>query len=242
MMVIGMKNKILYIIIGLCILLVIGLCIFLVASHEEETLTDAEKFKQDFEQYNGLTYEDTNEYVINVSIPSDNPFIYKTGKEIVEILNNENAYVLFGYSSCPLTRSAIETLITAAEEENVETIYYVDIRDIRDEFIPGESIIPEQTKEGSEAYYEIVNFFGSRLDKYYVSSEDGFYLYDTGVRRVLSPTLAAVSNGNVVAMHQELVDSYTYNNEELSEEQKEELKAIYKEVFTSLNDDSSREN
>lgn len=236
-----MKNKVLYIVIGLCVLLVIGLCIFLVINHKEEVLTDAEKFKQDFEQYNGLTYEDTNESVIDISIPSDNPFIYKTGKEIVEILNNEDAYVLFGYSSCPLTRAAIETLIAAAEEENIATIYYVDIRDIRDEFVPGESIIPEQTKEGSEAYYEIVNFFGSRLDEYYVSSEDGFYLYDTGVRRVLSPTLAAVSGGKVIDMHQELVDSYTYNNEELNDEQKEELKDIYKEILTSLNEESSRE-
>lgn len=237
-----MKNKVLYIVIGLCVLLVIGLCIFLVINHKEEVLTDAEKFKQDFEQYNGLTYEDTNESVIDISIPSDNPFIYKTGKEIVEILNNEDAYVLFGYSSCPLTRAAIETLIAAAEEENIATIYYVDIRDIRDEFVPGESIIPEQTKEGSEAYYEIVNFFGSRLDEYYVSSEDGFYLYDTGVRRVLSPTLVAVSGGKVIDMHQELVDSYTYNNEELNDEQKEELKDIYKEILTSLNEDSSGEN
>lgn len=237
-----MKNKVLYIVIGLCVLLVIGLCIFLVINHKEEVLTDAECFKQDFEQYNGLTYEDTNESVIDVSIPSDNPFIYKTGKEIVEILNNEDAYVLFGYSSCPLTRAAIETLIAAAEEENIATIYYVDIRDIRDEFVPGESIIPEQTKEGSEAYYEIVNFFGSRLDEYYVSSEDGFYLYDTGVRRVLSPTLVAVSGGKVIDMHQELVDSYTYNNEELNDEQKEELKDIYKEILTSLNEDSSGEN
>ena len=236
-----MKNKVLYIVIGLCVLLVIGLCIFLVINHKEEVLTDAEKFKQDFEQYNGLTYEDTNESVIDISIPSDNPFIYKTGKEIVEILNNEDAYVLFGYSSCPLTRAAIETLIAAAEEENIATIYYVDIRDIRDEFVPGESIIPEQTKEGSEAYYEIVNFFGSRLDEYYVSSEDGFYLYDTGVRRVLSPTLATVSGGKVIDMHQELVDSYTYNNEELNDEQKEELKDIYKEILTSLNEESSRE-
>ena len=236
-----MKNKVLYIVIGLCVLLVIGLCIFLVINHKEEVLTDAEKFKQDFEQYNGLTYEDTNESVIDVSIPSDNPFIYKTGKEIVDILNNEDAYILFGYSSCPLTRAAIETLIAAAEEENIATIYYVDIRDIRDEFVPGESIIPEQTKEGSEAYYEIVNFFGSRLDEYYVSSEDGFYLYDTGVRRVLSPTLIAVSGGKVIDMHQELVDSYTYNNEELNDEQKEELKDIYKEILTSLNEESSRE-
>ena len=228
------SNKVLYIIIGICVLLVIGLCIFLIVN-KKDTITDAEKFKQDFEQYNGLTYEDTNEAVIDVSIPSNNPFIYKTGKEIVEILNNEDAYILFGYSLCPLTRAAIETLIEVVTEENINTIYYIDILNIRDEFIPSNSIIPTQTKEGSEAYHEIVKFFGSKLDKYYVSSEDGMYLYDTGVRRVLSPTLVSVSDGDVIAMHQELVESYTYKDEALNEEQKTELKEIYKKILTSLN-------
>lgn len=237
-----MKNKVLYIIISICLFLVIGLCVFLVVNHKEEVLTDAERFKQDFESYNNLTYEDTKEPVINVNIPIDNPFVYKTGKEIVEILDNEDAYVLFGYSSCPLTRAAIETLIDAAAEENITKIYYVDIKDIRDEFVPGESIIPEQTKKGSDAYYQIVNFFGSKLDKYYVSSEDGRYLYDTGVRRLLSPTLVAVSNGKVVFMHAELVDSYSYNNKELNDEEKLELKDKYIEVFRSLKEESSREN
>ena len=61
------------------------------------------------------------------------------------------------------------------------------------------------------------------------------YLYDTGVRRVLSPTLVSVSDGDVIAMHQELVESYTYKDEALNEEQKTELKEIYKEILTSLN-------
>ena len=95
------SNKILYIIIGICVLLVIGLCIFLMVNNKDEVMTDALKFKEDFEQYNGRTYEDAGDAVIDVSIPSDNPFIYKTGKEILEVLDNEEAYILFGYSTCP---------------------------------------------------------------------------------------------------------------------------------------------
>ena len=227
------SNKVLYIIIGICVLLVIGLCIFLVINHKEEVLSDAEKFKQEFEQYNGLTYEDTNDKLIDVEIPNDNPFVYKTGKEIVEIMQSEDAYILFGYASCPLTRAAIEVLIETAKEENIDKIYYVDIKNMRDEYVPGEGIIPEQTKEGTEAYYEILNIFGSKLDKYYVASDDNFYLFDTGVTRLLSPTLVAVSKGKVISMHAELTDDYEENSE-LTEEEKEELSKDYKDVFESL--------
>ena len=228
------SNKILYIVIGICVLIVIGLCIFLVVNHKEEVLTDAEKFKQDFEQYNGLTYEDTGEEVIDVEIPSDNPFVYKTGKEIVEIMQEEDAYILFGYASCPLTRAAIEVLIDAAKEDNVNKIYYVDIMNMQDEYVPGEGIIPEQTKEGTEAYYEILNIFGDKLDKYYVASDDNFYLFDTGVTRLLSPTLAAVSDGKVISMHAELIDNYGDENRKLTEEETNELKEDYMDVFESL--------
>lgn len=227
------SNKVLYIIIGICVLLVIGLCIFLVINHKEEVLSDAEKFKQEFEQYNGLTYEDTNDKLIDVEIPNTNPFVYKTGKEIVEIMQSEDAYILFGYASCPLTRAAIEVLIETAKEENIDKIYYVDIKNMRDEYVPGEGIIPEQTKEGTEAYYEILNIFGSKLDKYYVASDDNFYLFDTGVTRLLSPTLVAVSKGKVISMHAELTDDYEENSE-LTEEEKEELSKDYKDVFESL--------
>ena len=227
------SNKVLYIIIGICVLLVIGLCIFLVINHKEEVLSDAEKFKQEFEQYNGLTYEDTNDKLIDVEIPNNNPFVYKTGKEIVEIMQSEDAYILFGYASCPLTRAAIEVLIETAKEENIDKIYYVDIKNMRDEYVPGEGIIPEQTKEGTEAYYEILNIFGSKLDKYYVASDDNFYVFDTGVTRLLSPTLVAVSKGKVISMHAELTDDYEENSE-LTEEEKEELSKDYKDVFESL--------
>lgn len=228
------NNKVLYIVIGICGLLVVGLCIFLMVNHKEEVVSDSEKFKADFEQYNGLTYEDTNESVIDVNIPEDNPFIYKTGKEIVDVLENEIAYVLFGYASCPLTRAAIEVLIETIEEAGVSKVYYVDIKDMRDEYVHTDSIIPEEVKTGTDAYYEILDFFGNNLEKYYVYDESGFYAYDTGVTRLKSPTFVAVSDGKVVSMHEELVASYDYSNRELTDEEMEELKKEYNEVLLAI--------
>lgn len=240
-MVISMNknSKVLYLIIALCIILVIALCIFLIVNHKEEQLTDALRFEQDFEKYNGLTYEDTKDDVIDVDIPSENPFVYKTGKEILNILEQDDAYVFFGYSSCPLTRAAISTLVEVASEKNVATIYYVDISDMRDEYEAGESIIPDKLKEGSEAYYKILDFFGDNLSEYYVSDETGFYLYDTGVKRLKSPTFVAVSGGKVLSMHEELVESYDYSNRELTNEEKSVLKENYSKVIDALQESSS---
>lgn len=228
------NNKVLYIIIGLCVLLVVGLCVFLVVNHKEEVLTDAIRFKNDFEQYNGLTYEDTNDPVIDVLIPADNPYVYKTGKEIVDILNNETAYVLFGYSSCPLTRAMIEVLSEVALEENVDTIYYLDIKDIRDEYQANGNVMAEKIKDGTTAYYDILEFFGSNLERYYVPDESGMFLYDTLTTRLKSPTFVAVRDGKVVLMHEELVESYDYSNRSLTEEEKSELKEIYREIIKAI--------
>lgn len=228
------SNKVLYIVISLCVVLVIGLCVFLVVNHQEEEITDAMKFKTDFEQYNGLTYEDTNDLVIDVKINENNPYVYKTGKEIVDILENERAYVLFGYSSCPLTRAMIEVLSEVALEENVNKIYYLDIKDIRDEYQANGNVVAEKIKDGTPAYYDILDFFGSKLERYYVPDESGMFLYDTKVNRLKSPTFVAVNAGEIVAMHEELVDTYDYSNRELTKEEKEELKEIYREIIKAI--------
>lgn len=82
------NNKINIMIIVISLSIVIGLCIFLVSSHKETQLTDAEQFKEEFEMYNGLDYDDAEETVIEVSIPSDNPIIYKTPKEILSFTSS----------------------------------------------------------------------------------------------------------------------------------------------------------
>ena len=64
--------------------------------------------------------------------------------------------------------------------------------------------------------------------------ENGFFRYDTGVTRLLSPTLVAIKDASVVAMHAELVPSYDYENRALTEEEKEELQEEYRTVFRSL--------
>lgn len=225
------NNKINIMIIVISLSIVIGLCIFLVSSHKETQLTDAEQFKEEFEMYNGLDYDDAEETVIEVSIPSDNPIIYKTPKEIVEtIKSNEKSYILFGYSTCPETRNIIETLLEVAKEKDIAKIYYVDIKGIRDEYKFNGSIIPEKVKDGTNAYYDIVKLLNKELEEYYVSDENG-NRYDTGVKRLESATFVITENKKIISYHSGTIDKHNDIYEKLTEEEKIELKNNYLKLF-----------
>ena len=227
------SNKIFLAIIIFCTVCVIGICAYAIINHEEVELTDAEKFKSEYETLNGIASEVNNVDYLTVNISDKNPIVYKTGKEILDVLDKNNAFVFFGYPNDPYCRSAIETLLSSAKNNNVKTIYYVDILNIRDSYEFNGSIIPKQTKKGTDAYYQIVKFFGKKLDRYYVKDEEG-NMYDTGVKRLYASTVIAVSGGKIIDMHVNTVETHTDPYVALNDEQKEELTQIYDSLFSSI--------
>ena len=228
------SNKIYMIVIFVCAALVIGLCGYAIITHKEEKISDAIKFKNEYEALNELVNENSEEKYVNVEIPEENPIVYKTGKEIVDILKNEDAVIYFGFAACPWCRNAVPVLIDTAKELNVEKIYYVDILDMRDTYKFSGSIEPEQTKKGTDAYYEILKFLDKKLDKFYVTDDAG-NMYDTGVKRLYAPTVVGVKDGKVVGFHVATVESQTNPYETLTDKQKEELKKEYKTIIEAVN-------
>ena len=228
------SNKIYMIVIFVCAALVIGLCGYAIITHKEEKISDAIKFKNEYEALNELVNENSEEKYVNVEIPEENPIVYKTGKEIVDILKNEDAVIYFGFAACPWCRNAVPVLIDTAKELNVEKIYYVDILDMRDTYKFSGSIEPEQTKKGTDAYYEILKFLDKKLEKFYVKDDAG-NMYDTGVKRLYAPTVVGVKDGKVVGFHVATVESQTDPYETLTDKQKEELKKEYKTIIEAVN-------
>lgn len=74
------------IVIFVCAALVIGLCGYAIITHKDEKISDAMKFKNEYEALNELVNENSNEEYVNVEIPEENPIVYKTGKEILDVL------------------------------------------------------------------------------------------------------------------------------------------------------------
>ena len=227
------SNKICLAIILACTLLVVGLCVFAIINHKDVKLSDAAKFKEEYESLNGLVNESTEEEYLTVEIDIDNPMVYKSGQQIIDIMKNEDAIIYFGFSSCPWCRNAISVLLDAAKDLNVKTIYYVDILNIRDTYKFSGSIQPEQTKKGTDAYYEILDILDSKLEKFYVTDESG-NMYDTGVKRLYAPTVVAISKGKVKGFHVATVESQKDPYIKLTDKEKEELEKTYKEIINSL--------
>lgn len=214
-------NKICIAIIIICVILVGGFCTFLIINHKSDVKSDALKFKEEYEAYNGKEVNDKKYF--DVSIDEENPIVYKTGQEIVEILKSEKAVVYFGFASCPWCRNVIEPLIEVAKEKNIEKIYYVDIYDMRDSYEFQGSIIPKKTKEGSKSYYEILEILDEKLEKYYVTDSKG-NRYDTGVKRLYAPTIVVADNGEVKDVHVGSIDSQKDPFAPLDDKGKEDLK------------------
>ena len=229
------SNKIYLGIILACTILVIGLCVYAIATHKEEKLTDAVKFKEEYEKLNEVVNENSEKQYMEISIDEENPIVYKTGQEIIDIMKNEDAIIYFGFASCPWCRNAVPVLLEAAKELKVDKIYYVDILDIRDTYKFSGSIEPEQTKKGTDAYYEILKILDKKLDKFYVTDEAG-NMYDTGVKRLYAPTVVAMKDGKPTELHVATVESQKDPKVALMDKQKEELKEIYKELIKSNKD------
>ena len=200
-----MKSKILIIIV-----LFIGVISLTGCSKEEKT--DAIKFKEEYESLNNKTIN--KKKVRNVSIDKENPIIYKKAKDIVKMIDNEDTFmVYFGYNENPWCRSMIETLLEVAKDYNMEEVYYVDIKDIRDVKEIDKDGNISTTKEGTKDYYDLLNRLDILLGEYEI---DGVSMEE---KRIIEPTVVAITNGTPL----EITNG-------LSEEQKDPYQKVTKKM------------
>ena len=146
--------------------------------------TDSIMFKKEFESLN------SKEEYVDVNIKSDNPFVYISDSKLLEkIENKEDMVVLFGYSRSNETRSIIENLVNICKELNINTIYYLDIYDIRDEkTVNNDEIIVSE--EGSESYSKLLNILNGYLDDYVIGNM-------VVGKRIYAPSILVLKNNNI---------------------------------------------
>ena len=88
--------------------------------------TDGDKFKSEYEKYNGVETDDGKKY-LDVTISGADKIKYSNEDEIVDIFNNSgDAVIYFGYPTCGYCRTASEILLNTAKNTSLETIYYLD--------------------------------------------------------------------------------------------------------------------
>jgi len=181
----------------LIIVLLIG--IISITGCNKKELTDAEKFKQEYESINNKTIN--NHKVRKVTISKDNPIEYKEAKDIVEMIDNKETFIVyFGFNDCPWCRSMIETMLKVMNDYNIDNIYYVDIKDIRDEKELDKDGNIKTTKEGTKDYYELLNRLDNLLEEYKVDD------VSMNEKRIYAPNVVAITRGTPLKMTTGLSD------------------------------------
>ena len=212
-----MGKRSIFVVIAVLLLLIITGC-----SYEQEVvITDAIKFKEEYESINGNKVENSSYTVRELSIPDDNPFVYASANDIITMMdNNETFVVYFGFNSCPWCRSVIPSLLDVAEDLKLEKIYYVDVKDIRDKLDVDEDGNIVTTKEGSEGYIGLLARLNSVLDDYTLKY-DGQEI-STGEKRIYAPNVVSVVNGKAKQLETGVSDQLTDPFMEITEEMKKE--------------------
>lgn len=204
-----MKRKVIIILLFVSLLLVGGCT--------NKKLSDSEKFKKEYEVLNNQKREKDDKKYRIITIPEDNPYIYQTAGDIIEKMDNKETFVVyFGFAECPWCRSVLPTLTEVAMDLELDTIYYVDIQEIRDsiEYKDGQLQI---VKEGSEDYYMLLSKMNNVLEKYEVYDQNNNTI-DTKEKRIYAPNVVSVVNGKAQKLETGISDKLTDPYMELTEE------------------------
>ena len=189
---------------------------------KETTSKDAVTFKKEYEALNNRVNPNNNKLYPEVSISNDNSVKYSSYDEIFEVLKSGTGVIYFGFPECPWCRNLVPVMLSAAKEVEIDTIYYLNIKDDRDVLMLNENgdIITE--KEGNKKYFEIVEKLDRIVDAYILTDNDGKRVF-TREKRIYTPLLIFVKNGKIIAHHTDTVDSQTNPYVALNDRQSEEL-------------------
>lgn len=202
------------------------------------TVTDAYKFKNEYENVNDQETS-SGKKIRNLTIADNNPFVYKTPEELVKMIEDKKTFVVyFGFSTCPWCRSVINSLVDASLEKEVKKIYYVDVKEIRDKFELNDNNEAVRTKEGTEAYYKLLELLNPVLQDYspltYETKKGKTKEVKIDEKRIYAPNVVIVKNGEAISLETGIVEKLTDPYMELTDEIKCEIKEAFACMFDKL--------
>ena len=107
------------------------------------------------------------------TVARDNPFVYKSAQDIIDVIEHGTGVVFLGFPSCPWCQAYAGTLANVAKNNGLDKIYYYNIYDAR--------------QNNTEDYQKLVTLLGANLQY----DEDGH-------RRIYVPDVVFVIDGRII--------------------------------------------
>lgn len=156
-----MKEKKLFIIGAILVVLGLILSYFFLIKKDDNKIDDAKKFKSEY-----------------TNVTSDNPFVYRSVDQIINILEKGTGVVYLGFPECPWCQAYVPYVEEVAKKVGIDKVYYFNIK--------------EDRKNNTEEYQKIVKI----LDVY-LSNDD------EGNKRIYVPAIIVVRNGKIIEFDDE---------------------------------------
>lgn len=220
-----MKKRFIIVLSIILIIIVMILVLLLIKNDNNEIkyTSDEINFKDEYENLNG--YELTQDYVLkNINIDIDNNVKYVSDNEILDLFKNGTNVIYFGWADCNWCRSVVPVLIDVIKEENIETLYYYDLKSLRNSY---ENNIDE---EKVKLYEDIIKIIGTDIESVFDENSTR-----NGDKKILAPTVIFIKDGKYLGLHVKSVDSHVNSTDDLNQEQISELKGIYKSFINQIN-------
>lgn len=200
------------------ILLIISILLVTGCTKKQLKVTkDEQKFKEEYESINGQKQNDKE--IMELNVPEENKISYIDSSEVLDIIKNKTGVIYFGFPKCPWCRNLVPVLIDAAEEVELDKIYYANLLDERNTKTKNEDGEIIEEKKGSDNYYKLLELLDDKLGVYEgLDSEEE--------KRLYFPTVLFVKNGHVEDIHIGTLDSQKDPYKKLTEKQEKELKSI----------------
>lgn len=190
-----MKEKKLFIIGAILVVLGLILSYFFLIKKGDNKESGAEKFKSEY-----------------TNVTSDNPFVYRSVDQIINILEKGTGVVYLGFPECPWCQAYVPYVEEVAKKVGIDKVYYFNIL--------------EDRKNNSEKYQKIVKI----LNEYLPNDEEGN-------KRVFVPALITVKDGKILLFNDETsLDTKGYEKPEdyWKNEGSEDLKLLFEKAFNEV--------
>lgn len=202
------------------------------------TNKDAIKFKEEYENLNGKTNENSKKKYRTVKIDSKNKIVYSSAKEVLKMMEEKKSFVVyFGFDSCPWCRSVVENVSKISKELD-EDIYYVDVKEIRDVYELDDENKPKLTKEGDKNYLKLIKKLDSVLKEYNLTTDDDNEV-KVGEKRIYAPNIVSIIDGSAkeltTGLSDKQTDGYMTLTDEMKQESYKKIKKVVQEVVNHNN-------
>ena len=160
------------------------------------------------------------------AVSSDNPFVYVTSSDVLDILKNKTGIILVGFQSNAWMQEYVKQLYPILRDNNIKKVYYYDVL--------------EDRKENTEFYQTLVNIMNEQGDD--ITGYD-----NDGNARIYVPLVIYVVKGEIVGYDSETSQLSTddisvedYWTEDKVQALKDKLSAYSEKVKTVQDENNSQ--